>query len=38
MCMALVEDYSWDSNHEITPESLDQIVETLSRLPDLRDN
>jgi hypothetical protein len=38
MCKALVEDYSWDSNHEITPESLEQIVETLSRLPDLRDN
>jgi hypothetical protein len=38
MCKALVEEYSWDSNHEITPESLDRIVRTLSRLPDLHDN
>jgi hypothetical protein len=38
MCKALVEEYSWNSKHEITPESLDQIVQTLSRLPDLHDN
>ncbi|HEY2383478.1 MAG TPA: hypothetical protein VGK48_20080 [Terriglobia bacterium] len=38
MCKALVEEYSWDSNHEITPESLDRIVQILSRLPDLQDN
>ncbi|HEY2385180.1 MAG TPA: hypothetical protein VGK48_28735 [Terriglobia bacterium] len=38
ICKALVGEYTWDSNHEITPESLDRIVRTLSRLPDLHDN
>lgn len=38
MCKALVEDYALSRGDEITPESLAEIVEVLSRLPDLRDN
>ena len=38
ICKALVEEYSWGPDHEITPESIDRIVQILSRLPDLSDN
>lgn len=38
MCKALVEEHSLSRGEEITPESIEQIVEVLSRLPELPDN
>ena len=37
MCKALVEEYSKSPDHEIISESLERVVQILSRLPDLPD-
>lgn len=38
MCKVLTEEFSFGPGHEITPEAIEGIVQSLSRLPDLSDN